>query len=168
MAARRLLIVMLILLGLSTLAAALVPPQSLREGTTTGSTTETTETTPPKPRSSGALRELTISVGGNRVPLVTCPRERRRGPGGCRPIEVGDELRLKVTSRRFAQLSVPAFGLLKVSAPPKPAFFDLLFQEPGIYQVLFAPSKKVAARIEVEKRRRPGAKSGARAGSDRA
>jgi hypothetical protein len=153
MAARRLLIVMLILLGLSTLAAALVPPQALREGTSTTSTTEETETTPPDTLPSGAaLPQQRIKVGGRTVPVLSCPASLRRARR-CKPIKAGDQLTLVVSSRKPDQLEMPAFGLVDAVGPNEPARFEILFQSAGSYKILFVSTGRIAARIEVEKRR---------------
>jgi hypothetical protein len=133
-AARRLLIVMLVLLGLSTLAAALVPQRSLREGGTTTTTTtqpSTTEAAPPV-----FLKPTEITVGGRKLPVVY-------------PVRVGDQLTLLVHSRLPAQIAIPEFGQLGFAAPAAPARFQLLAREPGTFGVLFAETGKVAAQIRV-------------------
>src|ERR1700751_3646329 len=100
MAARRLLIVMLILLGLSTLAAALVPQHGLRGTSSTGPTTtapQPTTTTTATP----AGRQLyeTISITHKKSPVVVvagpiCPHDKRKP---CLPaIHTGDQLALSV------------------------------------------------------------------------
>jgi hypothetical protein len=164
MAARRLLIVLLILLGLSTLAAALVPPQALREESTTTETTETMEqarTVPPDTLPRGKELQARIRVGGSTIPVV--------------PIEAGDQLSLLVRSKRPGELEMPAFGLVDAVGPDQPAQFEILPREAGSYGVRFVPSRRVAARVAVEK---PGARkreakkkeasSRARGGRDRA
>jgi hypothetical protein len=153
MAARRLLIVMLILLGLSTLAAALVPPQALKEGTSSTSTTEETETTPPDALPTGAaLPQQRIKVGGRTVPVLSCPASLRRARR-CKPIKVGDQLTLLVSSRKADQLEMPAFGLVDAVGPNEPARFEILFQSAGSYKIRFVSTGRIAARIEVKKRR---------------
>jgi hypothetical protein len=150
MAARRLLIVMLVLLGLSTLAAALVPQHSLRGGTTTSQTTttqptETTTTAPPPP---GRSLSVEIVVGGKKVPVVAGPLCKARKPR-CEPLHVGDQLSLEVLSKKHGELEIPAFGLLGVASDNSPAFFQLLPREPATLGVLFTTPRRVAARIEV-------------------
>jgi hypothetical protein len=147
MAARRLLIVMLILLGISTLAAALVPQHPLRNDTTTGPTaTRTTEsTTTPAP--TGRTLSAKIVVG-KKVPVVAGPVCAKRKPR-CEPIHVGDQLSLKVLARPQAELEIPALGLIGVAAPNSPALFQLLLDEPTRVGILFTSSHSVAARIEV-------------------
>ncbi len=82
MAARRLLIILLILLGISTLAAALVPPRSLRDATTGETTTQRTETAtvPARPPPTGKHFAVNIEVGVNRFPVVVAcsPRSGER------------------------------------------------------------------------------------------
>jgi hypothetical protein len=154
MAARRLLIVMLVLLGLSTLAAALIPQRSLNGGTnsTTRPTTTTTATRP----APVYFPPTKITVGGKRFPVVS-------------PVHVGDQLTLLVRSRRPAQISIPEFGQLGFAAPDAPARFELLLETPGTFGILFAGSGKVAAQIRVVPpgKKRSKSKRRARAGSGR-
>jgi hypothetical protein len=176
MAARRLLIVMLILLGVSTLAAALVPPRSLREGTNEGtnSTTATQPTQTATVVSPPPTRHLSfkIVVGGHKLPVIACAN--RKDP--CRPIRVGDQLSLRVFSRRPAELEIPEFGLVGAASPVSPARFELLPELAGTFGILVAGSRKVVARIQVAGEGKPGSKpgnkakgpkSGARAGSEK-
>ncbi len=149
MAARRLLIVMLILLGLSTLAAALVPQHALRTGTATRATTtpqtqSTATASPPAGRSLSAK----IVVGGRKVPVVAGPVCAKRKPS-CEPIQVGDQLSLRVLATAQAQVEIPAFGLIGVAGENAPAYFQLLLDQPGTLGILFTSTHRVAARIEV-------------------
>jgi hypothetical protein len=178
MAARRLLIVMLILLGLSTLAAALVPQRAPRNGTTTGTTTTQSIPTTPMPITDVLPPVAEIAVGGKKFPVVA-------------PVHVGDQLTLLVRSRRPREISIPEFGLIGFATRDTPARFELLPTTPGTFGILFAArhvigegvgaaaSGKVVGRIEVMKRFAKGgkneptgkgeaAKSRARAGSGRA
>jgi hypothetical protein len=142
MAARRLLIVMLILLGLSTLAAALVPQHNLRRETTTA---------------------VTTTQPAQTAPVAKC------GP----PFHVGDQITLLVLSTFPTQLEIKQFGLISFATPQAPARFELLPTEPATYGILYAPSGRVAARLEVlpaggkakPKKKQKAAKSGARGGS---
>jgi hypothetical protein len=164
MAARRLLIVMLILLGLSTLAAALVPPRTLRGGTTTGATTtQPTVTAPPVVPPGGQDVPVTFTVGGKTVPVVACrPSTDKRQ---CSPIVVGDQLSLVIHSRVADELEIPAFGLVKAVDPSAPALFDLLPESPGTYAINFASNGQLAAQIKVMPRgKAKRAKGSARGG----
>jgi hypothetical protein len=147
MAARRLLIILLVLLGLSTLAAALVPQDSLRRDRTETTATATQTTTPTTTTpTGGAALTAQIVVGGGRIPLVACKKQKNK----CPPVRVGDQLSLVVyTAKAPAQLEIPAFGLVGVASPDSPALFDLLPDQPGTYGILFADTQKVAARIKV-------------------
>jgi hypothetical protein len=140
MAARRLLIVMLVLLGLSTLAAALVPQHALRapNGATTSTTTTTTRapTTTAAAPSAAYFPPTKIVVGGKKLPVVS-------------PLHVGDQISLHVFSTAPTQLSIPALGLVGFASPDAPAIFELLPSAPGTLGVLFEPSGKVAAQIRV-------------------
>ena len=126
MAARRLLIVMLVLLGLSTLAAALIPQSGPREGETTESTTQATTTTPTTTADEPAGRTLTakILVGGKKLPVVAGPvcAERKRR---CEPIHVGDQLTLLVHSKVPTQLELAEFGQFAFAARQAPARFEV-------------------------------------------
>lgn len=181
MAARRLLIVMLILLGLSTLAAALIPQRTLRDGNQTQSTTTTTTSTTPAVEPAGRSLSAKIVVGGKKIPVVAGPVCHKSEPT-CEPaIHVGDQVSLQVfTSRDQAQLEIPEFGLLGVADQNTPAFFDVLPQQVGPIGIVYASTNRVAARIRVlsakaakaeakraNAKRKRQAKSRARAGSGR-
>ncbi|HSD25488.1 MAG TPA: hypothetical protein VLB79_14305 [Solirubrobacterales bacterium] len=149
MAARRLLIVMLVLLGLSTLAAALVPQRTLKDGGTTGTATTPSTTTTATGAPNPAFRRPTkIIVGGKKFPVVA-------------PVSVGDQLTLLVRSRFPAEITIPEFGLVGFATPDTPARFELLADTPGTVGILFGDSGKPgvtgkpAARIIVVQ---PGAK----------
>jgi hypothetical protein len=167
MAARRLLIIMLILLGISTLAAALIPQHALRRSGTT-STTGTTGTAPPTIAGTAPPAvppTAVIVVGGRRLPVI--------------PVHVGQRFTILASSRQPAELSIPAFGLVSFATPIAPARFELLTETRGTFGILFDPPVKVgkcleqvAALIQVLKRgekpkmvRSP--KCAARAGSGR-
>jgi hypothetical protein len=144
MAARRLLIVMLVLLGLSTLAAALVPQHALRGGTTGSTTHPQTTTTPAQPTGRSLMVE--IHVGGKKVPVVANPLCKARKPR-CEPLHVGDQLSLQVLSKGQAELEIPSYGLIGVASDNAPAFFQLLPQEPATIGVLFTTPRKVARKL---------------------
>jgi hypothetical protein len=174
MAARRLLIVMLILLGVSTLAAALVPQRTLRDGgATTGAVTRTAPTTTMTQATPHYVPPTKITVGGRKFPVVA-------------PVHVGDQLTLLVRSRFPTQIEIPEFGLIRFATRDTPARFVLLADIPGTFGILFGASPKpgvtgrAAAQIVVvapgakKKRKGNGGKSGksassrAPAGSNRA
>jgi hypothetical protein len=131
MAARRLLIVMLVLLGISTLAAALVPQHSLRSPNTRTATTTTTPTATAAPAL--PTRYKLLVPGKKGFPVI--------------PVHVGDQFTVLARSRFPTQLSIPSFGLVGFAAPNAPAIFNLLPESPGRFGVVFEPSGKVVARI---------------------
>ena len=149
MAARRLLVVMLVLLGVSTLAAALVPPRSLKDATSTGTTTTQPAPGPePAPGTGGRSLMATMILGKGQIPVLAgraCKRDKPR----CDPIEVGDQLALTVKSEKPVELEIPSFGLVAVANRNLPARFNLLFDEPGNVGIVYSDTHKVAARIEV-------------------
>ena len=173
MAARRLLIVMLVLLGLSTLAAALVPQHNLRRETTATTTTQPAQTAPVAPPA-GRTLAAQITVGTKKGPPVVagpvCVKDKAKcGP----PFHVGDQITLLVLSTFPTQLEIKQFGLISFATPQAPARFELLPREPGTYGILYAPSGDVAARLEVlraggkakPKKKQKAPRSGARGGS---
>jgi hypothetical protein len=152
MAARRLLIVMLVMLGISTLAAALVPPQQSREGegtTETSPETTPTDTVPEEPR--GRLFRAAINTSDDRVEVI--------------PLRTGDQLELAVRSRRRDQVELPAFGLIAAVGPDGPALFDVLAEKPGEYAIRLVEADRVVGRIEV--RNPTGKKRDAKKGAAR-
>src|SRR5258705_8823332 len=140
MAARRLLIIMVILLGISTLATALLPPRSARDGSTTG-TRATTTTTPtsPEPVPGAKALQAAITVGGKTIPVVDCPA-KPNPKHKCSRIRVGDQLSLFVYSRAPTELTIPAFGLVQEATPSAPARFELLFTAARSYGIEFTDS----------------------------
>ena len=166
MAARRLLIVMLVLLGLSTLAAALVPQHSLRDGTTSATTTTQPPTTT-QPAILPRLRPAHQDHGRGQAVPRGLPRQGRPSSWSC-------------WSPRGSptQLAIREFGQLGFAAPDAPARFELLPTVAGTFGIQFEPSGEVAAKIRVvapgqeaaeeQKKAKEGrAKSRARGGSDR-
>jgi plastocyanin len=124
-AARRLLIVMLVLLGVSTVAAALVPVERDADG----DDTTTTSTTTTKRPTWELMRESIHAVA--------------REPQTVR-VRVGDQLQLEVTSRRAHQVEIPRLGELEDVDPDAPAHFDLLLFDRGRFPVrLVEPERKI-------------------------
>jgi len=147
MAARRLIILMLILLGISTLAAALVPtPDRDREDTETTATTAGTDATAteeaapaPSDQPEGTQLQARIEIGAGKIPVV--------------PVELGDALTLEVRSDRRGLVEIPALGRVEAVSPETPAFFYLLPRTEASYGIRFLGSDRVVARIEVEPRK---------------
>jgi hypothetical protein len=135
-AARRLVILMLVLLGVSTIAAALVPVE--RDAGTEGTTTTPT---PAEKRDAGGELVLESIDAQAKDPQVI-------------RIELGDQLDLRVTSRRNDQVEIPRVGELEDVGPDAPARFDLLPFEAGDYVVRLVEAGRRIGRIEVRPRKR--------------
>jgi hypothetical protein len=141
MAARRLLIVLVVLLGLSTLAAALVPQRTLRDGGTTATTTTQSTTTAPTATPNPAFRRPTkITVGKDATGKKVFPLVR---------VHANDQFTLLVRSSFPAEIAIPEFGQVAFASPDAPARFELLPDTGGTFGILFAASGKPAGQIEV-------------------
>jgi hypothetical protein len=134
MAARRLLIVMLVLLGISALAAALVPGQRLNQGTSSTSTS-TEETTAIDTLPQGRLLTATISAARPKQQVVQ--------------LKLGDELILLVKANVRDDVEIPALGLVEAVDPVTPARFDLLPTQTGSYPIRLVTGLRRVGRIQV-------------------
>ncbi len=145
MAARRLIIVLLVLFAISVAAAVIAPDrrgtllgdrtERASTTTTTGSTTTATERLP-----SGAAVSGRIDASAARPESVEA--------------RVGDQLELAVTSDRARLVEIPAFGVIADAVPDAPATFNLLLREAGTLPVRDADSGALLGRIEVAVARR--------------
>ena len=135
MAARRLLIVMLILLGISTAAAAFIPTDRRGDETTEGTETEATDSIPDRLPAGELLKPERIDVGGDTLPVVR--------------VELGDQLELRVHSKRTDLLEIPAVGIVEPVSPERPAVIRFLARESGSYGIRMVEADRVVARIEV-------------------
>jgi hypothetical protein len=139
MAARRLILVMLALLVLSSIAAALIPVERDRLSPRETSTTRTDPAVP-----AGTFVHRRISAEASRPARI--------------PLEVGDQLELVVTGKRPGQVEIPAFGEFDDVDPDFPARFDLLALEPGDFAVRLV-DRRTIARIDVAEPDQAGAAS---------
>ena len=144
MAARRLILVLAVLLGISIVAAAIAPERQsslLGEDTTEESTTEPETTTTPDPSpSSGELVTTRIEADPEK------PETIRAAPG--------DQLELEVSSSRPREIQIEAFGVLEPAEPDSPALFSLLLREAGELAITDAESGEILGRI-VTRREEP-------------
>src|SRR5215211_1227039 len=134
MAARRLLILLLAVLAISTLGAALIAPRPGGPDQTTTTTAPRGGPTRPRERD-GHLIEVSV-------------RTRSRRPESIRA-QPGDQLELTVRSATAGQIEIPHFGLVEDAGPDMPARFSVLFDEPGHFHVSLATTGRVLARIVV-------------------
>jgi hypothetical protein len=144
MVARRLLILLLVLLGISTLAAALAPVKSPKDTTTTATTGTTTAATTPSapPAKSPGLFKYTINADS----------------GGAKVVElyVGEELQLTVTSKHLDQVALPELGQVQPVSRYAAAKFDLYLDQPGDYAVRLVGANRLVGRLRVNPGARPG------------
>ncbi|MGH2819043.1 MAG: hypothetical protein ACRDJ5_00160 [Actinomycetota bacterium] len=133
MAARRLLILMLAVLAVSTLAAALIAPRP--EPVSSTATEQDDEAAVPGPNTGGRLFEVGVRAGALRPETVR--------------LHLGDQLELTVRSRSDGQVEIPRFGLIEDAGPGMPARFSLLMSEPGNFAVRLAGTRRDVARIAV-------------------
>lgn len=149
MAARRLIIILLVLLGISTLLAAQLPDQTSEEdeqGSETTTATATTAqgqtgTTPTAKVPRGEGTSATITVDPKKVSVV--------------PVSLGDQLALTVKSAGEADLvEIPALGLFDAVSPEAPATFDLFADRAGDYGIRLVEADRLVGRIEVRPRAR--------------
>jgi hypothetical protein len=115
MAARRLVIVMLVLLGVSTLLASLAPPPGSRTGSSTTATGP--RTTKQASKNAAELVRRQIDAQASRPEVIQVP--------------AGDQLALEVSSDRVAEIEIDLLGLLDTAAPLAPARFDVFAADPG-------------------------------------
>ena len=148
MAARRLVIVMVVLLGLSTLAAALVP------------TPDPPPEPPParadKPRErSGNGASGYAPLGGGVVNARLAISNRRQPPVRVRP---GDQLLLAVHGPVGDDIEIPAFGLTEAMTPYAAARFDILIDRSGRFAVRAVEAGRVVGTIVASPCVRTGAR----------
>jgi hypothetical protein len=135
MAARRLVIVLLVMLAISTLAAALVPAP--RRGEDAG--TNRTETG----RTSRSKEEERIPRGKLVQRSIDAAAKR---PARLRVV-VGDQLALLVRSPRADQVEIRTFGLIEPVSPDAPARLDVLVDRAGRFRVLLGEADRTVGTI---------------------
>jgi hypothetical protein len=125
---------MLVLLAISMLAAALVPPPdpATETSTPTSTTTDRESATGNRPAGSKLVRSEIAVPGG----AEARPREIEVDPG--------DQLSLVVTSGEPGEVRVPDFGLIEFAGPGNTASFDILVEERGRYPVQFRGAGTIA------------------------
>ena len=144
MAARRLIAVMLVLLFLSSLAAALAPVE--RDSETTSTTT-----TLPEPGSAGRgklLRER-LDAGAEHPRTIAAA--------------VGDQLQLRVAGPSARTVELVGLGADEDVAPGAPAHFDVLLGERGDFPVRILETRREIGVIVVSPPRAPTEQGPARA-----
>jgi hypothetical protein len=143
-AARRLLILMLVLLGVSTIAAALVPvDRNAGDEQTTNTTTATRQ------RPTGELVPKSIDANAEEPKTIR--------------VHVGDQLQLRVKSpKRPDEVEIPALDELDDVDPDADAHFDLLLFDAGTYQVRLVDAQRKIGEIVVRSRQPPKDSNGSK------
>jgi hypothetical protein len=122
MAARRLMALLLVVLVVSTVAAALIAPlrqdselPPAEESTQAGDAAQAAES-----GDSGRLIEKSVQSPSNDPPLVR--------------MKPGDQLELTVHTRTATQVEIPRLGQLEDAAPDAPAHFSFLASSVGRFE----------------------------------
>ncbi len=134
MAARRLVVVMLVLLFVSSLAAALAPVQPTSEEPAPDPVVPAPITPIPQ---AGTLVEATVAADAEEAPTIS--------------VSVGDQLRLGVSGRRPGTVELVGLGPVEDFDRFAPAHFDVLLTEPGTYPVRLLGEGRVIATIEAKR-----------------
>lgn len=167
MAARRLILLMLVLLGISTLLASQAPrqpggesSQETETGTANGSEQKASEPagtgpaggkTEVEPKRPGPFTEGVPCVPGKLCATIDVDPERI----SVVPVKLGEQLALSVRSTKATDLvEIPALGLIDSAAPDKPANFDLLADRQGDFGIRLVEADRLIGRIEVRPRAR--------------
>lgn len=145
MAARRLIIVLIVLFAISVAAAVIAPD---RRGTLLGDRSERASTMTTASSTTTATERLPSGAAVSRRIDASAPRPESVDA------RVGDQLELAVASDRARLVEIPAFGVIADAAPDAPATFNLLLREAGSLPVRDAESGALLGRIEVAAARR--------------
>lgn len=145
MAARRLVIVMLVLLAISTLAAAFIPttPED------SGNDTTPTATNPQPGKDSGDGSDLIDATPPPGKGLVDAKVRISNAPPKTIAIQPGEELVLEVSGMFGDDVEIPGLGLVETMGSYSPAVFDIYADETGTFDVRTVETDLLVARIVV-------------------
>ena len=133
MAARRLIIIMVVLLGISTIAAAFAPVREEEKPATPPRTER------PQPDDDGGegsdIKRVKVRVNNRPSPTIR--------------VEPGQELILSISSRFGDDVEIPALGLVETMSPLAPAVFDLYLDEPTAFGISTVGSERLVAKVVV-------------------
>ncbi|MCB0874893.1 MAG: hypothetical protein KDB46_01740 [Solirubrobacterales bacterium] len=170
MAARRLIIVLLVLFAVSIVAAMIAPERKgpllgdRTSSSTTNTSSTTTDTTAARTDSTAAKEPTTRDTLPSGEALTVRIDASEKSPETVEAF-VGDQLELNVGSERAREVEIPAFGVTEDAAPDAPANFNLLLREPGKLPIIDADTGVLLGRLDVEERRGKGQRGGKGAGS---
>lgn len=158
MAARRLIIVLILLLGASVLAASIAPDRTGKlVGVDNGDTTTEETTTNESSTDSTTLTESTTTTTEEPIDPVEVPAgadgvrgealQARIDASAKKPetVEafVGDQLTLEVGSTPARTVAIVPLGLTEFAGDDAPARFNLLLREPGSFDVTDAANPNI-------------------------
>lgn len=145
MAARRLIIVMVVLLAISTLAAAFIPttPKNPAGGTTA------TDGNPRQGRGpvSGGNQLSEAPLGGHG--LVNARVRISNAPAKVIAVRPGDQLVLEVAGSFGDDVEIPGLGMVETMSNYSPAVFDIYADEAGTFGVRTVETNLLVAKIVV-------------------
>lgn len=133
------------MLGVLSAATALAPQRSNNSDTASTPTTTPAEPTATLPEDTRSGELLAVTIDADDPATRDVPRR----------VTAGDQLQLSVTSKHPDQVEIRAFGQVQPVTPFAPAFFDLLLDKPGIYEVRLLNAARVAGVIEVNPAAQP-------------
>jgi len=137
MAARRLIMVLLVMLFISSLVAALVPMErTSRTDEDTSTVTEATEQ-PSNAKARLLVRRVASSAAKQTIRM-----------------RLGEQLQLTVAANRPDQVEIPALDLIEPVDLGSPAYFDLLPDQARSYAVRLVEANQSVAKIDVTARGR--------------
>jgi len=161
MAARRLILVLVLLLAASILAASIAPDRTGRlVGIEADKTEEETTSTEATTTSTSTAEEATTSTedepgGAAAAGAGSADEPATGGVALTRRIEasekrpetvtalVGDQLSLSVGANPAREVAIPSLGLTDFAGDDAPARFDVLLRDPGLYAVTDAEDPAV-------------------------
>jgi len=134
-AARRLIIVLVVLFAISIAAAAVAPERRSPSTAVDEPSTSTTDAPGEPPGPSGDSITATIEASADD------PQTIRAG--------VGDQVELIVSARAWLQVGLPDLGLLDEATPDAPARFDVLLRRAGDLAITDAGNGETIGRLLV-------------------
>jgi hypothetical protein len=138
MVARRLLIVMLVMLVIASLSSVFLAEPGRRTGAGSPQTTTGEHPTrPPERRAEGKGRLVRVTLEAS----ASRPQTIR--------LRTGDQLALRVAARRTAQVALVGLGQLEDVVPLGPARFNLYADRPGRFPIRVLPPKRTIGVIVV-------------------
>jgi hypothetical protein len=138
MVARRLLIVMLVMLVIASLSSVFLAEPGRRTGAGSPQTTTGEHPTgPPERRAEGKGRLVRVTLESS----ASRPQTIR--------LRTGDQLALRVDARRTAQVALVGLGQLEDVVPLGPARFNLYADREGRFPVRMLPVKRTIGVIVV-------------------